>query len=475
LEAEPTPAPLAAVGQQLDPLRALTLARACLAARNSQHDAIDAPSPRLHAFPIRDALDGSATHILLIAGAEGTPWDTSLDEYLDSITRALAVIFMSRSGLTAEGVDVLAQGAVGELLEAGSVESATLPPSVITAPEPPAVRLADLERIAETDWGHAVIRAIQDGAVLFDSSGLVLEINSRFTDLLDYSLDDGPLRPPYPWWPTVQEDAEGLAAIRQMHEAAQQGVDFAGELRFFRRDRQPLWVSVSSARVTTRDGRTVAVCTLRDVTRQKEARERRTMAAQISADFSSIDDFDALLAVAENGFNTLFDGNSTTQIIVDDRTLLISGGVELTAETLPEQVRVGLAGKPNPDTTSLRPGILLVPRSSKAGCRAWIQFPRPRRIRVEEMIVADLLAQAFALAVDRFLVAQEAADRESNLQIAVQSHRMVGQAIGILIERHRISPTEAFARLKAASQNRNLKLRELARRVIETGQEPLDA
>ncbi len=91
------------------------------------------------------------------------------------------------------------------------------------------------------------------------------------------------------------------------------------------------------------------------------------------------------------------------------------------------------------------------------------------------MIVADLLAQAFALAVDRFLVAQEAADRESNLQIAVQSHRMVGQAIGILIERHRISPNEAFARLKSASQNRNLKLRELARRVIETGQEPLDA
>lgn len=293
----------------------------------------------------------------------------------------------------------------------------------------------------------------------------MLEINSRFTDLLDYSLDDGPLQPPYPWWPTVQEDAESTRGGPPDARGGATGVDFAGKSGSSA-DRQPLWVSVSSARVTTRDGETVAVCTLRDVTRQKEARERRAMAAQISADFSSIDDFDALLAVAENGFNTLFDGDSTTQIIVDDRTLLISGGVELTAETLPEQIRVGLAGEPNPDTTSLRPGILLVPRSSMAGCRAWIQFPRPRRIRVEEMIVADLLAQAFALAVDRFLVAQEAADRESNLQIAVGSHRMVGQAIGILIEQHRISPNEAFARLKAASQNRNL-AQELARRVIE--------
>ncbi len=466
------PQPLAAAGLPIDAVRALAMARACLTSLSTQHDPIDAPSPRLHAVPVRDVLEGSTTHVLLIAGDEGAPWDAALDEYLESVARLLAVIFMSRPGLAAADLDVLAQGAVGGLVEAGSpAVSDPLPPTAAT-PEPPAVRLADLERIAETDWGHAVIRAIQDGALLFDSEGLVLETNSRFTDLLDYSLDDGPLSPPYPWWPTADEDAEGLAATERMQESAQQGTDFSGELRFFRRDRQPLWLSVSSARVATRDGEAVTVCTLRDVTRQREARERRAMAAQISADFSSIDDFDTLLATAEHGFNILFDGNSTTQIVVDDRTLLISGGVDVTPESLPEQVRIGLGGRPNPDTTSLRPGILLVPRSSKAGCRAWIQFPRPRRIRVEEMIVADLLAQAFALAVDQFLVVQEAADRESNLQIAVQSHQLIGQAIGILIERHRISPNEAFGRLKAASQNRNLKLRELARRVIETGQEP---
>ena len=470
-----SPEPLASVGPPIDSGRALTLARACVASQSSQHDPIDAPSPRLHAVPVRDVLDGGVTHVLLIGGDDSVPWDVALDVYLESVARALATIFISRPGAAAEQVGVLARGAVGEFVGAGSPAlSDPLPPTAAT-PDPPAVRLADLERIAETDWGHAVIRAIQDGALLFDSEGLVLETNSRFTDLLDYSLDDAPLRPPYPWWPTAAEDAEGLAAVERMQESAQRGTDFAGELRFFGRDRQPLWLSVSSARVSTRDGEAVTVCTLRDITRQREARKRRAMAAQISADFSSIDDFDTLLAIAENGFNTLFDGNSTTQIVVDDRTLLISGGVEVTPESLPEQVGIGLAGKPNPDTTSLRPGILLVPRSSKAGCRAWIQFPRPRRIRVDEMIVADLLAQAFALAVDQFLVVQEAADRESNLQLAVQSHQLIGQAIGILVERHRISPNEAFGRLKAASQNRNLKLRELARRVIETGQEPDDA
>ncbi len=34
---------------------------------------------------------------------------------------------------------------------------------------------------------------------------------------------------------------------------------------------------------------------------------------------------------------------------------------------------------------------------------------------------------------------------------------------------------QAFARLRSASQNRNLKLREVARRVIETGLEPEEA
>ncbi|MFZ0531138.1 MAG: ANTAR domain-containing protein, partial [Propionicimonas sp.] len=191
--------------------------------------------------------------------------------------------------------------------------------------------------------------------------------------------------------------------------------------------------------------------------------------------FSAADDLDTLLAVAEQGFATLFEGGSTVQLSVDGERQVVIGGGLVTPDDLPEQVRTGLAGEPSPDTTSRRPGILLVPRSSESGCRAWIQFPRPRRIGPDEMIVADLLAQAFALAVDRVFRAQKAADRETNLRVAVESHRLIGQAIGILVERHHILPAQAFERLKIASQNRNLKLREVARRVIETGQEPSDA
>ena len=49
---------------------------------------------------------------------------------------------------------------------------------------------------------------------------------------------------------------------------------------------------------------------------------------------------------------------------------------------------------------------------------------------------------------------------------------MIGQAVGILVERHHDTPSAAFERLKHASQRLNLKLRAVAEQVIETGVDP---
>lgn len=333
------------------------------------------------------------------------------------------------------------------------------------------------ERSVDAAWRRAVMTAIQDGLVIFDSEGLVLEMNQAFSDLLGFTMADGPFRPPYPWWPTEEEDAEALAVITAAAEEARDGEDRTGEFALYRRDRQPVWVETTGAQVRHHEsGLTATVRTHRDISREKVARERRVAAAQVSADFASIDELDTLLAVAEHGLGVLFDGGSTVQLNLDEtHQLLLSGGVTVTAESLPEQVRAGLAGDPGSEAAGRRPGILLVPRSSASGVRAWVQFLRPRTIGPDEMIVADLLAQSLALAVDRVISAQRAADREANLQAAMESHRLVGQAIGILVERHRLMPAQAFQRLRAASQNRNLKLREVARRVIETGAEPEEA
>jgi PAS domain S-box-containing protein len=66
-------------------------------------------------------------------------------------------------------------------------------------------------------------------------------------------------------------------------------------------------------------------------------------------------------------------------------------------------------------------------------------------------------------------------NNEANLRAAIQSRQLIGQAVGILMERHRLGPAAAFDLLVKASQSSQLKLREIALRVNETGQDPADA
>jgi PAS domain S-box-containing protein len=332
-----------------------------------------------------------------------------------------------------------------------------------------------LERSTDAGWRRAVMHALRDPLVVLDADGAVIEFNQAFTDMFGYELSDGPFRPPFPWWPTEEEDPEALATIQGLHDEGLSRNDFDSEVPLYTKDRRKIWVHTSGASVDLPfSGQTAKIRVLRNITRDKQAQERRAAAARVSAEFSGTDDLATLLAVAEHGFELLFDGGSTIQIDLDERYLFASGK-NLSVDDLHPEVAAGLAGSPSPDTVSYRRGILLVPQTSTIGARAWVQFPRPRRISTEEMIAADLLAQAFGLAIDRGIERQRSADKQANLEQAMISHRLVGQAVGILVERHRILPIEAFDRLKQASQNRNLKLHDVATRVIETGAEPENA
>ena len=56
------------------------------------------------------------------------------------------------------------------------------------------------------------------------------------------------------------------------------------------------------------------------------------------------------------------------------------------------------------------------------------------------------------------------------LHDALSSRDVIGQAKGILMERLRITPDDAFDALRRASQRLNLKLREIAHNLVETGE-----
>lgn len=62
------------------------------------------------------------------------------------------------------------------------------------------------------------------------------------------------------------------------------------------------------------------------------------------------------------------------------------------------------------------------------------------------------------------------AQRAGQMRAAVVNRDLIGQAKGILMERHRITADAAFALLAGASQRRNIKLTEVAADLVETGE-----
>jgi len=83
----------------------------------------------------------------------------------------------------------------------------------------------------------------------------------------------------------------------------------------------------------------------------------------------------------------------------------------------------------------------------------------------ESMAVGALFAALAAVALN-------AAQTEEGLQLALRSRDIIGQAKGILMERHRISEPEAFQRLSLASQHLNLRLNAVAEGIVFTGEDP---
>ncbi|MCC8249344.1 GAF and ANTAR domain-containing protein [Saccharothrix luteola] len=69
-------------------------------------------------------------------------------------------------------------------------------------------------------------------------------------------------------------------------------------------------------------------------------------------------------------------------------------------------------------------------------------------------------------------VAVATAQEREHLAEVVQTRDLIGQAKGILMERHRLTADQAFAVLVRASQQTNVKLRVIAERLTRTGELP---
>jgi hypothetical protein len=189
-------------------------------------------------------------------------------------------------------------------------------------------------------------------------------------------------------------------------------------------------------------------------------------------------DLEEVLRVAASAIGEALAGEAVLRVTATPHDLHAgASGVVLPSALSPDVRAVLSAGAGSPvDPARSRPdetrGLLLESSGHHATCRVWVGLARPVAHLPVEQTLAELLLHLLALTVDRIVTADRFRESKANFERAVESHRLVGQAMGILIERHRIVSEEAFDVLRRASQDHNVKLREIARRVIDTGAEP---
>jgi GAF domain-containing protein len=117
--------------------------------------------------------------------------------------------------------------------------------------------------------------------------------------------------------------------------------------------------------------------------------------------------------------------------------------------------------------------VLALPLSADAQLGALNLYARyPVAFGVVDRARATILVSLASLALS---IAHSHEDEErhaANLHAALASRESIGQALGILMERERITANQAFDMLRRASQHLNVKLREVAQNLIDTGEKP---
>ncbi len=87
----------------------------------------------------------------------------------------------------------------------------------------------------------------------------------------------------------------------------------------------------------------------------------------------------------------------------------------------------------------------------------------------EDQALAEEVTPWVALAVGNADAAARTREELAQLRIAMQTRAVIEQAKGMLMERHRINEDQAFTLLTHASQNTNVKLRDVAVDLIRNG------
>jgi len=187
---------------------------------------------------------------------------------------------------------------------------------------------------------------------------------------------------------------------------------------------------------------------------------------------------------------------TSVTILTDDRpaTVAASGDLAKRLDTVQYRLASGpclsaaSTGQPAEivDTRSAADWAAFAAEAAAAGAGSVLSFPLPVRERVSgalnvygrEFTVADRrtrrlvarLADYAVVPVSNMYLYESALERAEHLAAALDSRAVIDQAKGILMERFKLTPDQAFQALTRVSMETNTKVRDIAARFVDTGE-----
>jgi hypothetical protein len=96
-----------------------------------------------------------------------------------------------------------------------------------------------------------------------------------------------------------------------------------------------------------------------------------------------------------------------------------------------------------------------------------VYSPRANAFGPDERRSADRYAEEADRSVALAVRLSQSERSAWNLELALESRSTIAQAVGVIMAGNRCDEDSAFAILKGASQNRNIKLRDVAKQIVE--------
>jgi GAF domain-containing protein len=119
---------------------------------------------------------------------------------------------------------------------------------------------------------------------------------------------------------------------------------------------------------------------------------------------------------------------------------------------------------------SVRSHPLPVREQVHGGLNLYAVAPGAGDERTERLIAR--LADYAVVPVSNMYLYRSAVERAEHLEVALDSRGVIDQAKGILMERFRLTADQAFQALARRSMERNVRVREVADRLVRTGEFP---